>query len=241
MASAFWDAVYALGATPWDTGIVPPEVRGLVEDGPVRPPGRVLDVGCGTGTNVVYFAEQGFEAVGVDVSRLAVRRATGRIAKTGVDAGCFVHDVTRLHLADGPVRGPFDAILDIGCFHGLGDEGRRAYVDMVGAMLAPGGHLLQYVHMSGGVSVSGSGRRPIAGWRRLAIALIRTVLRPSRPPRPDRAAVEGALGGVCRLEWVREGEEAGRRSAWFLWRRHQGGAARAGDDAGDRGGRAPPD
>ena len=39
-------------------------------------PGRTLEVGCGTGTNAIYLAQQGFEVVGVDISPLAVESAT---------------------------------------------------------------------------------------------------------------------------------------------------------------------
>ena len=45
---AWWEARYRDGETPWDTGIVPPEVRQLIETGEV-PAGWALDLGCGSG------------------------------------------------------------------------------------------------------------------------------------------------------------------------------------------------
>jgi 2-polyprenyl-3-methyl-5-hydroxy-6-metoxy-1,4-benzoquinol methylase len=39
--------------------------------------GRALDIGCGTGTNVLYLAEKGFDVCGVDISKVAIRKAVG--------------------------------------------------------------------------------------------------------------------------------------------------------------------
>ena len=64
MQQLWWNLVYRFGKTPWDTGITPPELRAVVESGQV-PPGRALDLGCGTGTNVIYLARHGLEVVGV--------------------------------------------------------------------------------------------------------------------------------------------------------------------------------
>ena len=51
--------------TPWDTNITPPEVVQCIENEKF-PPGRALDLGCGTGTNAIYLAQHGFETVGID-------------------------------------------------------------------------------------------------------------------------------------------------------------------------------
>jgi uncharacterized protein (DUF111 family) len=52
----------------------------LVQGGRVRV-GRVLDIGCGTGTNVLYLAEKGFDVSGVDISKVAIRRAAAKAGK----------------------------------------------------------------------------------------------------------------------------------------------------------------
>ncbi len=49
---ALYEWMYWRGKPRWDTGITPPEVVQLVE-AEHFPPGRALDIGCGTGTNVV--------------------------------------------------------------------------------------------------------------------------------------------------------------------------------------------
>jgi methylase of polypeptide subunit release factors len=80
MQRLFWNVTYWFGKTPWDTGITPPELRAVVESGQVRP-GRALDLGCGTGTNVLYLAQHGFDVVGVDISSRAIAVAIGRRVK----------------------------------------------------------------------------------------------------------------------------------------------------------------
>ncbi|NJL93940.1 MAG: methyltransferase domain-containing protein [Anaerolineae bacterium] len=75
----FWMR-YLRGKTPWDTNITPPEVVRLVAEGRT-PPGRALDLGCGTGTNALYLARQGWQADGVDFIGQAVRAARRKAAR----------------------------------------------------------------------------------------------------------------------------------------------------------------
>lgn len=223
MSVTIWDLMYALGVAPWDTGITPPELIRVVEDGTLIPPARALDVGCGTGTNVVFLAQQGFEAVGVDISRWAIRRARARIAQNGVAARarCYVYNVTRLHLAGSPVQGPFHFVLDIGCFHGLNESGRGAYARMLATLLEPGGHYLLYAHLTG------SDEPPVlqeppppTDWRRRVIRLLRGTV---APPRVPREVVEDTFRPLCDLVWFEKGRGGGGVSGWFLWRRRKRG------------------
>ena len=133
-----FDLQYLLGQPPWDTEVTPPEVVELIEEG--LPPGRALDLGCGTGTNSIYLARHGWEVVGVDFSVLAILRARRKARRAGVDCQFYRGDVTDLaFLAD-----PFDLALDIGCLHSLPPEGCRRYVAEVARLLRPGGLYLLY-------------------------------------------------------------------------------------------------
>ena len=133
---------------PWDTGIVPPEVERFVAS---HAPGRALDLGCGTGTNVVYLADQGWTALGVDFARRAIAKAVRRASVAGVSRWCEfrVGDVTRL---DGTL-GPFDLALDVGCLHSLPASRRGAYSVGLARLVRPGGTYLLYAFAPGGPAV----------------------------------------------------------------------------------------
>ncbi|HEX6231126.1 MAG TPA: class I SAM-dependent methyltransferase [Actinomycetota bacterium] len=134
-----YERAYRRGHAPWDTGITPPEVVEVVEGADPLPPGRALDLGCGTGTNVLYLVQHGWQAVGVDFSARAIAEA--RRKAEGVRGAEFrVGDVTRL--ADVGVRGPFDFVLDIGCFHSVPLRRRTRYVDGVARSTRPGATLM---------------------------------------------------------------------------------------------------
>ncbi len=108
-------------------------------------PGRALDLGCGTGTNVLFLAERGWEAVGVDFVPFAVSTARRRATGEGlVDRARFlVADVTRLP----DLGAPFDLALDIGCLHGIGAARRADYRRELLARLRPGAAYLLYAFL----------------------------------------------------------------------------------------------
>jgi ubiquinone/menaquinone biosynthesis C-methylase UbiE len=118
---------------PWDSGITPPELFEFIA---AHPAGRAIDLGCGTGTNVLTLAQHGWQVAGVDFIPKAIRIAKRKTKNVKVDLR--VGDVTHL---DG-IRGPFDLALDIGCFHGL--QNKSKYLDELDRLLAPGGHWLVY-------------------------------------------------------------------------------------------------
>jgi SAM-dependent methyltransferase len=126
---------------PWDTGISPPELIAFIES---HPPGRALDLGCGTGTNVITLSKAGWEAVGVDFVGKAVRKARQKARKAGIQAKFYIDDVTHLN----KIEGNFDLILDMGCFHSLPAEDRRAYIINLERLLAPQGTYLLYAFLN---------------------------------------------------------------------------------------------
>ena len=124
---------YRLGTPRWDTGVPQPELEELVRG---RAPGRALDLGCGTGADAVYLAGHGWDAVGIDFAPEAIAAANKKAADAGVSAA-FVHgDASRL--ADAGVQGPFDLLLDIGCYHTIAASRRDAYVAGAAAAARPG-------------------------------------------------------------------------------------------------------
>jgi cyclopropane fatty-acyl-phospholipid synthase-like methyltransferase len=122
---------------PWDSGISPPELLEFIQ---THPPGRAIDIGCGTGTNVIALANSGWQVTGVDFAPRAVQIAGEKIRRFGVQAELSINDATKLH----GIEGPFDLALDIGCFHGISQNGKTKYLDQLDRILAPNGFWLMY-------------------------------------------------------------------------------------------------
>jgi len=122
---------------PWDTGVSPPELFEFIEN---HQPGRAIDIGCGTGTNVITLARAGWQVTGVDFAPRAIRLARQKLKAAGVQADVQVNDATKLTR----VHGPFDLALDLGCFHGISPDGRNRYLQQLERILAPGGSWLMY-------------------------------------------------------------------------------------------------
>jgi ubiquinone/menaquinone biosynthesis C-methylase UbiE len=121
---------------PWDTGVSPPELLEFMEN---NAPGRAIDIGCGTGTNVITLAQAGWQVTGVDFAPHAIKIAKRKVRKAGVQAELLVRDATKLE----GIHGPFDLALDMGCFHGLRDK-KADYLSELERVLAPGGYWLMY-------------------------------------------------------------------------------------------------
>lgn len=132
---------YQSGDAPWDTGITPPEIVQLIAE---LPPGKAIDLGCGTGTNVGYLLQQGWLADGVDFVAQATAMAQDKLAGFPADRfAIHCHDVTRLDALPG-LRIPYDLAIDIGCGHGLPAESQAKYARDVAALLRPGGVFMLY-------------------------------------------------------------------------------------------------
>lgn len=134
-----FNLTYLFGKPRWDTGVVPPEVVEFVEH---HPPGRALDIGCGTGTNLLFLARHDWQADGVDFSWLAVHRASRRLVRAGFPPNVWVDDAAHLT----KIQGEYNYILDIGCFHNLSQTDKLAEMSSVQRLLAPGACWMIYGH-----------------------------------------------------------------------------------------------
>lgn len=112
-------------------------------------PGRALDVGCGEGADVIWLAEHGWDATGIDLSQTAIDRATESVASKGVTASFEVTDVSTWDPSgsneEHPRRGGYDLV--IGCFlHTRLPDTREELVGRVAEHVAPDGRLLLISH-----------------------------------------------------------------------------------------------
>lgn len=146
-----WNERYASAETPWDTGEPDVHLVEFVRSGAVEA-GRALDIGCGTGTNAIWLAEQGFSVVGVDLAPLAIEKARAKSADAKLDCRFEPMDFLNDRLAEGP----FDFAFDRGCFHVFDDAGdRERFAERVASLLAPQGRWL---------SLMGSTEGPERDW-----------------------------------------------------------------------------
>ncbi len=131
-----WERKYAAGHAeryPWDS-VVSFVYRNAPPGLPHREV-RIVEVGCGTASNLWFAAREGFQVWGVDGSASAIAAATKRFKEEGLAGSFDVADFTRLPHQDGTFHLAIDRAA-ITCV-GLAAAARAA--GEVRRVLAPGG------------------------------------------------------------------------------------------------------
>jgi cyclopropane fatty-acyl-phospholipid synthase-like methyltransferase len=176
---------YLMDDTPWDTGISPPELIDFLEN---QPPGRALDLGCGTGTNAITICKYGWEVIGADASYLAIQRAQEKALGICSQLDFRRRNVSRLR----GIEGKFNLILDIGCFHSLSSRAQARYIQRISQLIHPEGTYLLYTwlgHLQG-----------------------------ERPGPPSEDEIERAFSPIFAKIDKQLGTERQRTSAWYRMR-----------------------
>ncbi len=179
---------------PWDETLPPPEV---IEISASLPPGRALDLGCGFGRASIYLSSAGWEVDAVDFVPKAIATAEERAKEAGVDIRFHLCSVTDLDF----LKGSYDLVIDVGCAHGLDEDGLRRYQDHLSRLLMPGGHYLLFARLR---DKSSEESEDTIGF--------------------DEAHLLASFSGRFHLEWSRLGETMVEEnppwpSGWFLWSR----------------------
>ncbi len=99
--------------------------------------GSVLDAGCGTGENALFFASRGQRVTGIDFLAEPITIAERKAAERGLTATFLVMDALALK----ELPEVFDSAIDSGLFHVFSDDDRRRYVMGLASVLRPGGRL----------------------------------------------------------------------------------------------------
>ncbi|MFC1539725.1 class I SAM-dependent methyltransferase [Candidatus Latescibacterota bacterium] len=130
-----WEERYSGGQLTWDIGIHDFNLETVVTNTPIENC-KALEIGCGTGDNSLWLAQQGFQVTGVDIAEQAIKRAVEKSTKSGVSCNFLVGDF----LEDTIEGAPFDFMFDRGCFHSFGSaEERERFAFNAAAHLADGG------------------------------------------------------------------------------------------------------
>jgi SAM-dependent methyltransferase len=169
------------GSPPWDIDGPQPALVAVAQE--VR--GAVLDVGCGTGENALFFAARGHEVWGVDVVPLAIEQARAKSRDRGLAVRFEVGNALRLE----SLGRRFETLMDSGLFHMFGDPERARFIASLEHALVPGGfcHILCF-----GESIPGTvGPRAVSpeemraafahGWTVHALREARFRMRPPLP------------------------------------------------------------
>ena len=142
-----WEQLYRDEFTPWDVKRPDSHLAQIIATTPIKPC-RTLELGCGTGTNAIWLARQGFKVTAIDMSETALALAK---KKDGADA-------CTLLLADffkDPLPGTdFGFVFDLGCFHGFGKpEERDLFASRVAGCLVDDGYWLSIISSTDGPAV----------------------------------------------------------------------------------------
>jgi SAM-dependent methyltransferase len=136
MSERDWNEDYKAVQMPWDTGKPDEQLVELVRAKRIAP-GRTLEIGCGTGTNALWLAEQGFDVLGIDLAPLAVEQARAKLAGFGASSRC------RFEVGDFLAKvpaGTFAFVFDRGCWHCFDEPAEQAdFAARVASCLAPDG------------------------------------------------------------------------------------------------------
>ena len=149
-----WEEKYAAGHAqryPWDA-----VVSFIFRHAPrerARSEVKILEVGCGTGSNLWFAAREGFSVAGVDASASAIRAAEDRFRADGLNGDLRVADFTSLPFE----AGQFDLAIDRAALSCCGRSAARRAIAEVRRVLKAGGRLL-FMPYSAAHSSRASGR-----------------------------------------------------------------------------------
>ncbi len=102
--------------------------------------GKLLDIGCGSGRNLLYFAQNGFDWYGIDFSSEMIKQAKENFKRKGIDYKnrLMVADMTDLPFPDGT----FDYLISIASFHHLPKEQQNLALNEMKRVLKEDGEMI---------------------------------------------------------------------------------------------------
>ncbi len=183
-SSAHWDQRYLSGDAPWNSGLVSRELVRVLQEEHVAPC-LAVDLGCGTGTNAVHLAQQGFDVLAVDCSAVAIER-TGQLAhEAKVSVKLAVSDLgqlSNLRAALGDSSAVYERqcafLFDRGCYHCARRTNLAGFLETVEWLAAPKARLLM---------LCGNAAESIE----------------HGPPRVTEADIRSEWSGLFEIHWIR--------------------------------------
>lgn len=100
--------------------------------------GKLLEVGCGAGNISLWYAKNGYEVHGVDISETAINWARRNASKEGLEINFRVGNILNLKELD---KEQFDIVVDGSCFHCIIGIERKNFLKSIWRLLVKGGIL----------------------------------------------------------------------------------------------------
>ena len=134
-----WEEKYSSGhqqRAPWDE-VVSYVFRNMPKDKP-RSEIKILEVGCGTASNLWFFALEGFDVYGIEGSAAAIETAKNRFQEDDITGDLRVGDFTSLPFEDET----FDLVIDRGALTCCGTQDMRIAIKEIHRCIKPNGKFL---------------------------------------------------------------------------------------------------
>lgn len=160
--TAFWERRYENAGPIWSGRVN--ETLALIAGELV--PGRSLDLGCGEGGDVIWLAQHGWQATGIDISSIAIARATAAAEAAEVSAEQIrfvVADLAAMgeqELAAMDLRGM--DLVSASFLQSPVELPRATILQAAAGLVANGGHLVLISHAAAPAGARfGDGKAPV--------------------------------------------------------------------------------
>jgi SAM-dependent methyltransferase len=133
---SYWDQYYASSADL--VRPVPSQFAAFVA-GELPGPQRLIEFGCGTGRDALFFASYGHQVIAIDASRAATERGAALAAEFGEQVDFIVADIDDPGLADLIPAGAGPTTIYARFFlHAITDDEEHAFLDCASKLTRPG-------------------------------------------------------------------------------------------------------
>ena len=113
--------------------------------------GKVLELGCGSGRNAIYFSGRGCSVDGVDISDEAIKWARERTYQRGYDITFHCKSIFNFDY----IPHSYDIVYDCGCFHHIAPHRRTSYIQLIlDALKIDGKFCIVCFNTEGGSAIS---------------------------------------------------------------------------------------
>jgi len=106
---------------------------------------KILEVGSGTGANLLYLAREGFDVTGIDGSKIGVEKTIKRLTEESLMAKVEVGDIISLPFEDNS----FDCVVDIECIYANSYADSRKIIAEIYRVLKTKGKFFSKTFMTG--------------------------------------------------------------------------------------------